>query len=53
MRSIIVVLALLFIHSGMVFAAGKPNILVVLTDDQGCGDLSAAGTKDIRTPHMV
>lgn len=52
MRTFIAILALPFIHSGMVFAAGKPNILVVLTDDQGCGDFSAAGTKDIRTPHM-
>ena len=30
----------------------KPNILVILTDDQGRGDYSAFGTKDIRTPHM-
>jgi len=28
----------------------KPNILVILTDDQGRGDYSAFGTKDIRTP---
>ena len=30
----------------------KPNILVILTDDQGRGDYSAFGTKDIRTPHI-
>jgi arylsulfatase A-like enzyme len=30
----------------------KPNILIILTDDQGQGDYSAFGTKDIRTPHM-
>ena len=33
-------------------AATKPNIVVILTDDQGRGDYSAFGTKDIRTPHM-
>lgn len=33
-------------------AAERPNILVILTDDQGVGDLSAAGTPDLRTPHM-
>ena len=33
-------------------AAPKPNILVILTDDQGRGDYSAFGTKDIRTPHL-
>jgi hypothetical protein len=30
--------------------ATKPNLLVILTDDQGRGDYSAFGTKDIRTP---
>ena len=32
--------------------AAKPNIVVILTDDQGRGDYSAFGTKDIRTPHL-
>ncbi|HEX3719783.1 MAG TPA: sulfatase-like hydrolase/transferase [Verrucomicrobiae bacterium] len=32
--------------------SAKPNILVVLTDDQGRGDYSAFGTKDIHTPHI-
>ena len=30
----------------------KPNILIILTDDQGRGDYSAFGTRDIRTPNM-
>lgn len=33
-------------------AATKPNMLVILTDDQGRGDYSAFGTKDLRTPQM-
>ncbi len=33
-------------------AAPRPNILVILTDDQGRGDYSAFGTKDILTPNM-
>jgi len=32
--------------------ATAPNILIILTDDQGRGDYSAFGTKDIRTPNM-
>lgn len=30
----------------------KPNVLIILTDDQGRGDYSAFGTRDIRTPNM-
>jgi arylsulfatase A-like enzyme len=33
-------------------APPKPNVLVILTDDQGRGDYSAFGTRDIRTPNM-
>jgi len=32
--------------------APKPNILIILTDDQGRGDYSAFGTRDIHTPNM-
>ena len=32
--------------------AKRPNVLIILTDDQGRGDYSAFGTKDIRTPHI-
>lgn len=33
-------------------ASRRPNIVVILTDDQGRGDYSAFGTPDIRTPHI-
>jgi arylsulfatase A-like enzyme len=33
-------------------ASRKPNVLILLTDDQGRGDYSAFGTKDIRTPNI-
>lgn len=38
--------------AGAAERAAKPNILVILTDDQGRGDYSAFGTKDLRTPNM-
>lgn len=34
------------------FNGKKPNIIVILTDDQGYGDLSCYGSKAIYTPHI-
>lgn len=33
-------------------AASKPNIIVVMTDDQGHGDLSMTGNPLLKTPHI-
>lgn len=33
-------------------AASRPNVIVVLTDDQGYGDLSCHGNPILRTPHL-
>ena len=33
-------------------SADKPNILFILTDDQGWWDLGMRGNKDIDTPHL-
>jgi len=30
----------------------KPNVLILLTDDQGWGDLGVQGAKDVGTPHL-
>ena len=30
----------------------KPNVIVIMTDDQGCGDLSCMGATDFCTPHL-
>jgi arylsulfatase A-like enzyme len=46
-------LLLTLLGSGMAqSSSAKPNLLVILTDDQGRGDYSAFGTKDIRTPSI-
>jgi arylsulfatase A-like enzyme len=44
-------LAALPAHAGAAPAA-KPNIVLILADDLGFGDLSAWGARDIRTPHL-
>ncbi len=33
-------------------AGSRPNIIVVITDDQGMGDLSCMGNEVVRTPHI-
>jgi arylsulfatase A-like enzyme len=33
-------------------AAERPNVLVILTDDQGWGDLSLSGNTNLNTPHV-
>ncbi len=38
--------------STVVEAAQKPNIIVILADDLGYGDLACYGAKDIATPHI-
>ena len=35
-----------------VAAAGKPNVVIVITDDQGYGDLSCHGNPILKTPHI-
>ena len=32
--------------------ARKPNVVVILTDDQGWGDLSVNGNTNLSTPHL-
>lgn len=33
-------------------AASQPNIIILITDDQGYGDLSCHGNPDLKTPHL-
>ena len=44
---LIVILATSFCH-----AADKPNIVLILVDDLGYGDLACYGATDMKTPHL-
>jgi len=56
----LVVLAAAAMLAGGVASAGaaaaadppRPNVLVIITDDHGHGDVSCYGAKDVRTPHI-
>ena len=37
---------------GAAASAAKPNILLIVSDDHGYGDVGAYGCKDIPTPHL-
>ena len=45
-------LALLGLLATAPFAQEQPNVIVVITDDQGYGDIAAHGNEMIRTPHL-
>ncbi len=55
----LVILPLLCVLSGFVHesaraqdASGPPNVLLILADDLGYGDLSSFGAEDLQTPHV-
>ncbi len=39
-------------HRALAAAPRRPNILLIMTDDQGFGDLGAHGNTKIKTPHL-
>ncbi len=43
---------LVTIHPAQLPSAEKPNVILILTDDQGMGDLSFYGNPVIQTPHL-
>jgi len=51
-RAILTAAILLSLFPSLGAAAERPNVLVILVDDLGYGDLSSYGAKDIQTPHI-
>jgi arylsulfatase A-like enzyme len=51
MRSLLILVCVLGLVS-VASAKAPPNVLVIVTDDQGYGDLARNGNKNLKTPHL-
>lgn len=51
-RGVALILAAWISGAGVVHAAERPNVVLVITDDQGYGDLGAHGNTMLKTPSL-
>lgn len=52
MRSLFLASVPSLLVASSLFAADKPNVVIVITDDQGYGDLSCHGNSVLKTPNI-
>jgi len=52
MKTLVTSLLLLPIISGQLFGADRPNIVLVMADDQGWGDMAYNGHRTVKTPNF-
>ena len=45
-------LPLLLLSANVIFAADRPNVILIVTDDQGYGDMSCHGNPWLKTPNL-
>src|SRR5687768_4256330 len=57
-RSVVILLSALVLSSGPLAkedqpaTAQRPNVVLIITDDVGYGDIGSYGSPDIKTPHI-
>lgn len=51
-RLLLAALSVIFTATAVQAASRQPNVVFVITDDQGYGDLSATGNPILKTPHL-
>ncbi len=51
-KSVLILMAFAAAFGRMAIGADRPNVLVILTDDQGWGDLSMNGNTNLSTPNI-
>ena len=51
-RSLALLVCLSLLSASLASAADKPNIVVILADDVGYGDLACYGATKVKTPHL-
>ena len=52
MKTVPFLLLLLFSLKISAFAADRPNVIIMMTDDQGIGDFGVNGNELIETPNI-
>ena len=52
MRSILAAFSLVVLFAGSLLAADKPNVIVIMADDLGYGDVSCYGATELETPNI-
>ena len=52
MRNSILISSAVLLMFSLATAADRPNVILIITDDQGYGDFAAHGNRVIHTPNM-